>query len=55
MKNRTEISLSSMAELFGKLFRVFPGPFLVTALRRTDPKFREKLLLTVSMSNECGG
>ncbi len=32
---------------------VFRGPNLLATLARTDPKFREKILLTVTAANNC--
>jgi len=32
---------------------VLRGPCLLLTLARTDPKFREKILLTVTAANNC--
>jgi hypothetical protein len=37
------------------LFDVGRGPNLLLTLARTDPKFREKILLTVTATNNCYG
>ncbi len=32
---------------------IFKGPFLITAFLGTEKKFREKLLITVTLANNC--
>jgi len=49
------VTVSSLKELFVKFFRSFSGPTFFMTFRSIEPSFREKILLTVSMSNECGG
>jgi len=55
MNHVEKINLRSLKRLSIKFLSLFKGPFLAGVLRRTDPLFREKLLLVVSMSNTCGG
>ena len=55
MKHSIDISSGSLKMLFVKLLRMFYGPALVSTFRSMDPVFREKILLTVSISNTCGG
>ncbi len=55
MNNKSKINFSSLKDLAARLIRVFYGPAFFMTLKNTDPIFREKLLITVSMSNECGG
>lgn len=47
-------TFSSFSDFFKRLFDLFRGPTFYMTFRRTDPKFREKVILTVSMANNCG-
>jgi hypothetical protein len=55
MNKTGRMKFSSLMKLFGSFFRMFSGPTFFMTFRKTGPVLREKLLLTVSMSNECGG
>lgn len=45
----------SFADFLKRFIDIFRGPSFVAVLRKTDPVFREKILLTVSMANNCAG
>ncbi len=51
----TAITVTSLKDFFVKFCRMFSGATFFMTFRRIDPHFREKILLTVSMSNACGG
>lgn len=48
-------TFGSLNDFIRRFFAVFRGPTFVSAIREIDPVFREKLLLTVSMANNCAG
>lgn len=48
-------TFESLTDFFKRLADIFRGPTFISAFRRIDPLFREKLLLTVSMANNCAG
>lgn len=45
----------SLSDFFRRFLGLFSGPLFLSAFRGIDPVFREKLLLTVSMTNNCAG
>jgi hypothetical protein len=45
----------SLSDFFSRLFDIFRGPMFITVFKKINPVFREKLLLTVSMANNCAG
>lgn len=55
IKGPRKIFIASFADLTLKLVRMLYLPTFFMTFRNTDPLFREKVLLTVSISNECGG
>jgi hypothetical protein len=48
-------SFISFYDFIKRLINIFKGPMFITVFRKIDPVFREKILLTVSMSNNCAG
>ena len=48
-------TFGSFRGLCGALLDLLRGPNLLLALARTDPAFREKILLTVTATNNCYG
>jgi len=50
IKKRT---FESGADFFRKLFDVFRGPTVLMTLWKVDSIVREKVLLTLSISNNC--
>jgi hypothetical protein len=48
-------TFKSFTGFCGVLFDLLRGPNLLLTLARTDPKFREKILLTVTATNNCYG
>lgn len=48
-------TFASPYDFLKRLVNIFRGPMFITVFRRIDPVFREKLLLTVSMANNCAG
>ena len=48
-------TFESFSDFIKRLVDVFRGPSFVSVFREIDPVFREKLLLTVSMANNCAG
>ena len=48
-------SFTSFYDFIKRLINIFKGPMFITVFRKIDPAFREKILLTVSMSNNCAG
>lgn len=55
MIKKKVINIASIRGLFIRFIRLFYGPTFYMTIKKTDSIFREKILLTVSMSNECGG
>ncbi len=43
----------SVADFLRRFVLLFAGPSFITTLLGVDAKFREKLLLTVTMANNC--
>jgi len=50
IKKRT---FASPLDFFSKFFAMFKGESILSTFFNSDPKFREKLLLTVSIANNC--
>ena len=48
-------TFNSFTGFLGVLFDLLRGPNLLLTLARTDPRFREKILLTVTAANNCYG
>ena len=48
-------AFTSLYDFIKRLINIFKGPMFITVFRKFDPAFREKILLTVSMSNNCAG
>lgn len=48
-------TFTSFSDFIIRLIDIFRGPMFITIIRKIDPVFREKLLLTVSMANNCAG
>lgn len=48
-------TFDSFYDFLKRFFNIFKGPSFITIFRKVDPKFREKLFLTVSMTNNCAG
>lgn len=48
-------AFSSYRDLFVKGAAVFRGPTFIMTFIRIDPKFREKILLAVTVANNCYG
>lgn len=48
-------SFSSFSDFIKRFADMFKGPGFISAFRKIDPIFREKLMITVSMANNCGG
>ncbi len=46
-------SFESIADFFKKLFDIFRGPTFLMTWLKIDKILREKILLTISMSNKC--
>lgn len=55
MAGPQRINPRSLKALAGKLVAMWGGATLYSTFRNTDAQFREKILLTVSMANACGG
>ena len=55
MAGPQKINPRSLCALARKLVAMWGGPTLYSTFRNTDAQFREKILLTVSMANACGG
>ena len=55
MIKKKVITFTSMKGLLVRFVRLFYGPTYFMTFKKINPALREKLLLTVSMSNECGG
>jgi hypothetical protein len=49
------INVRSLGALAKKLAVLWGGPTFFSTFRKTGAAFREKILLTVSMANACGG
>lgn len=49
------ITFDSFTDFIKRFAAIFRGPMFITVFRKIDPVFREKLLLTVSMTNNCAG
>jgi len=45
----------SLSDFLKRFLGLFSGPLFISAFRGIDPVFREKLLLVVSMTNNCAG
>lgn len=48
-------TFSSFRDLIAKGAAVFRGPTFLMTFLRVDPKFREKILLAVTVVNNCYG
>ncbi|HNW27512.1 MAG TPA: hypothetical protein PKN50_03450 [Spirochaetota bacterium] len=48
-------TFTSYRDLFMKGAAVFRGPTFLMTFLRVDPKFREKILLAVTVANNCFG
>ncbi|HNX25710.1 MAG TPA: hypothetical protein PKG60_16810 [Spirochaetota bacterium] len=48
-------AFTSLYDFLKRFIDIFRGPMFISAFRKIDPVFREKLLLTVSMANNCAG
>ncbi len=48
-------TFNSPADFLKRFADIFRGPMFISVFLKIDPVFREKLLLTVSMTNNCAG
>jgi hypothetical protein len=48
-------TFSSSYDFIKRLIDLFRGPSFISIFKKIDPVFREKLLITVSMANNCAG
>lgn len=48
-------AFTSFFDFIKRFINIFKGPMFITVFRKIDPVFREKILLTVSMANNCAG
>ncbi len=48
-------TFESPGDFLFRFFSIFRGPTFLSTFRNVDPVFREKLLLVVSMANDCAG
>jgi hypothetical protein len=48
-------AFESFPDFVKRFINIFRGPSFISVFRNVDPVFREKLLLTVSMTNNCAG
>jgi hypothetical protein len=48
-------TFNSFLDFIIRLIDIFRGPTFIKVFRKINPVFREKLLLTVSMANNCAG
>jgi len=48
-------TFKSFTDFLKRLTDVFRGPSFVAVMKKIDPVFREKILLVVSMANNCAG
>jgi len=48
-------TFSSFYDFIKRFISIFRGPSFITAYKTMDPKFREKILITISMTNNCAG
>jgi hypothetical protein len=55
MKNNTMRRFTSALDFLARLADVFRGPTFLMTYLRVDPKFREKIMLAVSVANNCYG
>ncbi len=46
---------NSFADFLARMADLFRGPTFLMTFLRVDPRFREKVLLTVSVVNNCYG
>jgi hypothetical protein len=46
-------SFESFADFFKKLIDIFKGPTFLMTFLKVDKILREKILLTISLSNNC--
>jgi len=46
-------SFVSPIDFFGKFFSIFRGPTFFTTFKTIDARLREKILLTISVANNC--
>ena len=44
----------SIRDAVSSLVQALAGPSLIRSLRHVDPRLREKILLSVSIANNCG-
>lgn len=44
---------TSPGDFLSRLITVFRGPSFISTLRKTDGLFREKILLAVTLANNC--
>jgi len=53
MSNIKARSFISIGDFFGKFFGIFRGPTFITTFKTIPARLREKILLTISVANNC--
>jgi hypothetical protein len=48
-------TFTSIYDFIKRFTAIFKGPSFIAVYRKIDPVFREKILITVSMANNCAG
>jgi hypothetical protein len=48
-------TFDSFPDFLKRMAGLFTGPTFISCFRNIDPVFREKLLLAVSIADNCGG
>jgi hypothetical protein len=48
-------TFTSFYDFIKRFTAIFKGPSFITVYKKIDPVFREKILITVSMTNNCAG
>ncbi|MCU0822146.1 MAG: DUF4406 domain-containing protein [Spirochaetes bacterium] len=55
MPEINKLKFTSFSDFLKKTGALFKGPAFVTTFFNLDGAFREKLIITVSIANACGG
>ena len=55
MQDINKLKFTSFSDFVQKLFRLFKGPTFLSTFINLDKKLREKIMITVSIANNCGG